>query len=415
MSDTIICRGVRGATTARDNSAEAIIAATRELLEAVVEANAIAADEVASVIFSASPDLDAAYPAVAAREMGWTDVPLLCLQEMAAQGALTRAVRVLIHWNTATPPGDIAHVYLHDARQLRPDLAQRGAALADQRVTIVGLGLIGGSLALALRGQAAYITGVDPDPRAVEMALAEQVVDEATTDLGDAVRDADIVILAAPVRAIIQLLAQVGPLLPPGCLLIDVGSSKGQICAAMRELPGHVMAVGGHPMAGKETPGLRAADGNLFVDRPFVLCPVRHGVPDLAEALVRAVGAFPVPMEAARHDRLTAAISHVPYMLSVALVRTVAAVSLTDPWVWTLAAAGFGDTTRVAASDVTMMQDTLETNRGAVLEVARDARAALDELVAALETEAAGALRAQLTEARAARLAWIGDRKGASS
>ncbi|MCZ7543405.1 MAG: chorismate mutase [Anaerolineae bacterium] len=412
MNNAITCRGVRGATTTTDDSAEAIIGATRELLAALVEANHIAPEEVASVIFSASPDLTAAYPAVAAREMGWTNVPLLCMQEMDVSGALRRAVRVLIHWNTASQPHEIRHIYLHGATSLRPDVVARGAELTDQRVTVVGLGLIGGSLATALHGQAARVTGVDPDPRAVEMAVERGIVDGATTDLEAGVRDASIVVLAAPVRAIIGLIETVGPLLPEGCLLVDVGSSKSAICAAMRNLPGHVMAVGGHPMAGKETPGLKAADGNLFVDRPFVLCPVRHGIPDLAEALVRAVGAFPVPLDAARHDRLTAAISHVPYMLSVSLVRMVAQVGLTDPWVWTLAASGFGDTSRVAASDVTMMQDTLETNRRAVLELARQVRGALDELIDALEQNETAVLSAHLTEARLARLAWIGDRKG---
>ena len=406
-----MCRGVRGATTAHDDSAGAIVEATRELLEALVKANDIAPTDVASVIFSAAPDLSAAYPAVAAREMGWVNVPLLCMQEMPVRDALPRAVRVLIHWNTAKAPDAIQHIYLRDAQRLRPDVVRRGEDLAGQRIAVVGLGLIGGSLALALRGQAAHLAGVDPDPRVVEMALERGLVDSATTDLAAGVRAAGIVILAAPVRAILGLIAQLGPMLSPGCLLIDVGSSKGAICAAMRDLPGHVMAVGGHPMAGKETPGLKAADGNLFAGRPFVLCPVRHGVPELAEKLVRAVGAFPVPLDAERHDRLTAAISHVPYLLSAALVRTVAQVGLTDPWVWTLAAGGFGDTSRVAASDVTMMQDTLETNRGAVLEIARQARGAFDALIAALEAGESEALGAQLTEARAARLAWIGDRR----
>jgi prephenate dehydrogenase len=287
-------------------------------------------------------------------------------------------------------------------------------SLADRRVTIVGLGLIGGSLALALRGKVACLVGVDPNPAVLKMALERDVTDRATTNLEDGVRDANMVVLAAPVRAILGLLDQIGPALREGCLVIDVGSSKSEICAAMWGLPEGVMAVGGHPMAGKETPGLKAADGNLFAGRPFVLCPVRHGIPDLAEALVRAVGAFPVPLDAERHDRLAAAISHVPYLLSVALVRTVAQVGLSDPWVWTLAATGFGDVSRVAASDVTMMYDTLVTNRRAALEMAAEARQALDDLIAALgedEPLALHALRAQLTEARAARLAWIGDRR----
>jgi prephenate dehydrogenase len=161
-------------------------------------------------------------------------------------------------------------------------------------------------------------------------------------------------------------------------------------------------------MAGKETPGLQAAEGTLFADRPFVLCPVRDSIPPRAVGLVRALGAFPLPLNAERHDLLAAAISHVPYLLSVALVRMVAQVSLKDPWVWTLAATGFGDVSRVAASDVTMMHDTLVTNRAAVLQMARQVREALDALIDALDPACDDALelRPQLFEAQASRLRW---------
>ncbi|MBN1285148.1 MAG: chorismate mutase [Anaerolineae bacterium] len=398
-----------------EDTAEAVVAATRELLQAIIAANDIKASEVASVIFTATPDLAAAPPAVAAREMGWTNVPLLCMQEMPVNGALPRAVRVLIHWNTTTPQDKIVHIYLHDAKKLRPDLVQRErpADLIDRRVTIVGLGLIGGSLALALRDQVAHLAGVDADPRTVALALERGVTHAATTGLAEGVRDADIVVLAAPVRANLAIIEQIGPLLKEGCILMDVGSSKTDVCSAMRKLPAHVIAVGGHPMAGKETAGLKAADGDLFVDRPFVLCGVRHGIPRLVEALVRATGAFPLPLEPERHDRLAAAISHVPYLLSVALVRMVAQVSLTDPWVWTLAATGFGDVSRVAASDATMMEDILVTNRAPVVELATLARTALDELIAAIDPNQEGPieLRAQLVEAQAARLGWARDRR----
>jgi chorismate mutase len=117
-------RGIRGATTVNANREETIIGATRQLLEQIVTANGLAAEDVASVIFTATPDLNAAYPARAAREMGWVHVPLLCMQEMAVPGSLEQCVRVLVLWNTDRPPDQIRHVYLGRARALRPDLVR---------------------------------------------------------------------------------------------------------------------------------------------------------------------------------------------------------------------------------------------------------------------------------------------------
>jgi chorismate mutase len=108
---------------AEANTREAILAAARELLEALISANGIDLADVASVTFTATPDLDAAYPALAARELGWRDTALMCLQEMNVPGSLSRCLRVLIHWNTDKRPEDIRHIYLHAAAQLRPDRA----------------------------------------------------------------------------------------------------------------------------------------------------------------------------------------------------------------------------------------------------------------------------------------------------
>lgn len=116
------CRGIRGAITVEANTADAMLSATRTLLEHIVTANELSGDDIASVIFTATTDLDAVYPAVAAREMGWVHVPLLCMQEMAVRGSLQRCIRVLIHWNTDRAPDEIHHVYLGGARKLRPDL-----------------------------------------------------------------------------------------------------------------------------------------------------------------------------------------------------------------------------------------------------------------------------------------------------
>jgi len=117
------CRGLRGATTATANTPEAIHAATRELLTRLIEANDLRADDVASVIFTASPDLTAAYPAAAAREMGWHEVALLGAQEMDVQTGVSRCIRVLIHWNTEKAAHELIHVYLNGAATLRPDRA----------------------------------------------------------------------------------------------------------------------------------------------------------------------------------------------------------------------------------------------------------------------------------------------------
>ena len=117
------CRGVRWATVAKDNTEESILAATRELLERMVEANGIDPGDVASVLFTTSPDLTAAFPARAAREMGWDDVALMCAHEMSVPGDVPRCVRVLIHWNTERAGSEIRHVYLGEAKGLREDRA----------------------------------------------------------------------------------------------------------------------------------------------------------------------------------------------------------------------------------------------------------------------------------------------------
>ncbi len=123
------CRGIRGAISVVENTPEAIHSATRDLLEALIAANALRADDIASVTFTATPDLDAAYPAPAARALGWDAVPLLCMQEMAVPGSLPRCIRVLVHWNTDRPPAEVRHVYLGAARALRPDLMEKGGRM----------------------------------------------------------------------------------------------------------------------------------------------------------------------------------------------------------------------------------------------------------------------------------------------
>ena len=114
-----VCRGVRGATTVEENRAAEIIQATGELLERMVEANRIASEDIASAIFTTTPDLDATFPAQAARELGWQDVALLCTHEMTVPGSLDKCIRILLHWNTEKQAKEIVHVYLQEAESLR--------------------------------------------------------------------------------------------------------------------------------------------------------------------------------------------------------------------------------------------------------------------------------------------------------
>jgi chorismate mutase len=120
--ETVPCRGIRGATTVEANSEAAILSATRELLTALVEANGLSSDDIASAIFTVTPDLTAAFPAQAARELGWRHTALLHAQEIPVPGGLARCIRVLLHWNTGVPQAEVRHVYLQGAVSLRPDL-----------------------------------------------------------------------------------------------------------------------------------------------------------------------------------------------------------------------------------------------------------------------------------------------------
>jgi prephenate dehydrogenase len=286
-------------------------------------------------------------------------------------------------------------------------------------VSIVGLGLMGGSLALALRranGVGAYgrvplppfhayrIIGVARSAETLAAAQAAGAVEAATTDLAEGIAEADIIVLATPVRTILRLLPEVGRYAKPGALVLDLGSTKAQICQAMAALPEHLQAVGGHPMCGKEVSGFTAADADLFRGRPFVLCPLPRtsfAALDLARSLARAAGAQPVILDPAVHDHAVAAISHLPYAVAATLVGTVAAAD--DPLAWTLVSSGFRDTTRIAASDVEMMLDVLLTNREPVLGWLDAFIGQLANLHSALNAGDESALRTQLAVAQARR------------
>lgn len=270
-------------------------------------------------------------------------------------------------------------------------------------ICIIGLGLMGGSLALALKqaGWRGRIVAVSRTPATLAAAEAAGAVDLATGDLAEGVRGAGMVVLATPVRTLLRQIPRVGQYAATGTVVLDMGSTKVEVCAALNMLPPELQPVGGHPMCGKERAGFEAADADLYRGKTFVLCPLpRTSDAGLAVAreLVEAVGAHPLILDPATHDRAAAAISHLPYTLAAALVNTVAAGN--EPLAWSLAASGFRDTSRVAASDVDMMLDILLTNRLPLLDWMRLYMRQLAALYDALAEQDEAALRKLLSAAQ---------------
>ncbi|NVK39948.1 MAG: bifunctional prephenate dehydrogenase/3-phosphoshikimate 1-carboxyvinyltransferase [Oceanospirillaceae bacterium] len=241
------------------------------------------------------------------------------------------------------------------------------------RILIVGLGLIGGSLAKALRERryCRTVIGYDRNAEELEAGLALGVIDEAASDLVSAVSRADIVVLAVPVKATDAVLAEIRPALKPETLLTDVGSTKGNVVEAARAVFGELPPtfVPGHPIAGSEKSGVAAADAQLFERHKVILTLTETSSAKATLAIARmwqATGAEVLQMELARHDEVLAATSHLPHLLAFSLVDTLAAeAENTD--IFRYAAGGFRDFTRIAASDPTMWHDICLANRDAIL------------------------------------------------
>ncbi len=287
------------------------------------------------------------------------------------------------------------------------------ASLDNSRVAIVGLGLMGGSLALRLHGRCRALLAADPDKDTRQLARQLGVVDQVAADLAVVLPQADLVVLAAPVRAILELIHRLPTMLPASptgqtVTVIDLGSTKTEICQAYEGLPAHFDPLGGHPMCGKELGGLGHADGSLYQGAVFTLTALERTSPtarDLALQLVEALGAHPLWLDAHTHDRWAAATSHLPYLLSVALA--LATPLETAP----LVGPGFQSTSRLASSSPTMMADILHTNRENTRQALDRFRTQLDALEAALRDMDDAAMTSTLTQAIEARRLLLGEER----
>lgn len=231
-----------------------------------------------------------------------------------------------------------------------------------RRVAILGMGLVGGSIGLALRKKKVLRTGFDR-PEVLRKALKMKAIDRGAKSLQEAVKETDLVVLAMPVGAILGLLPKLGPLIPAETLITDVGSTKTEICnLALKRLRNFI---GGHPLAGKADGGIENAEAGLFSGQNWFLCPNGNSVAlTRLKSFIRLLGARPVVVEPEKHDRLLAATSHLPQLVSTLLAATVAdLLGGETKGLPVFAGPGLRDTTRLARSPFSVWGGILASNQ----------------------------------------------------
>lgn len=265
-----------------------------------------------------------------------------------------------------------------------------GFSLQHTTIGVVGLGLMGGSLALALKGKCARLLGFDTHPPTLELALSRGIIDHPLplsllpSEEGKGAQ-LDILILAVPVPAILDLLHQLAltNYLSP-IIILDLGSTKREILRAMAALPNNFDPLGGHPICGKEKLGPENADPALYQGAPFILTPLERTTQRairLAKELISAVGAHPLEINADEHDRTLAFTSHLPFLIASALALS------TPPEFAPLAGPGFRSTSRLAGTPAHMMLGILQSNRDHILETIQAFQTSLDKLRIALQCQ----------------------------
>ncbi|MCC7203082.1 MAG: prephenate dehydrogenase/arogenate dehydrogenase family protein [Nitrospirae bacterium] len=277
-----------------------------------------------------------------------------------------------------------------------------------RRMVIIGVGLIGGSLALACRekGIVSEVIGVGRSEQNLKDAVALKAIDSYTFRVEDAVKGADIVILATPVRSLIRLSREIAPHLSPGAIVTDAGSVKGPLTEIENILPLGTHFVAGHPIAGKEKSGVKAAFPQLFQDAKCILTPTAKTDPDAVntvQAMWEAAGARVQRMDPWQHDRIFAAVSHLPHVVAFALVNTLLDLEKESAGIISYSAGGFRDFTRIAASHPEMWRDICLMNRENVLEMLDRYEKSIARLKSMIRNDDADGLHSEFERARQVR------------
>lgn len=250
-----------------------------------------------------------------------------------------------------------------------------------KKITIIGVGLIGGSLGLALKENRPNfkIVGIDKQ-EIIEKAIARGAIDEGTVNLEEGIKEADIVIIATPVKTILNLLTQINSFLKKGCIITDTGSTKGQIVErADKVLSKDIFFIGGHPMAGSEEYGIDSANPHLFQERTYILTPTKKSnliAIEKISSLIKMIGANRLILNPLEHDRIVGAVSHLPQIMAVSLINMVSELvqKENNNNYFKAVGAGFKDMTRIALSPYKVWEDICNTNQENILEMIQEFR-----------------------------------------
>ena len=281
-----------------------------------------------------------------------------------------------------------------------------------KRLAIIGCGLMGGSVALALKraGCVDHVVGYSRQASTRETALRLGVIDEAAAGVATAVRDAEVVLLATPVGALASTLQVIAPHLSSECVLTDVGSTKSDVAAIGKTHLGRHAArfVPAHPIAGKEHAGVEHAEADLYDERKVILTPQPHnalGAIAKVQSMWQVCGGDVISMPAQSHDQVFAAVSHLPHLLAFSYINGLANQSESDLF-FALAGPGFRDFTRIAGANPEMWRDVFKSNREAIQEQIDQFRGALNQFEKALAAQDSGALEAFVARSRELRAPW---------
>jgi len=245
--------------------------------------------------------------------------------------------------------------------------------MQDKKIAIIGLGLIGGSIAKALKDRLniTCITAVDNNESSIRQAIEEGYIQEGSTELNDSVYNSDIIFLCTPVKYTLEYLSLLYGNVKENCILTDTASTKKEIISYINSLDNPPCFVGGHPMAGTEKAGFASSFSHLFENAYYILSPSKNSSKEAFELLteiIKGIGAIPIKLDANEHDIITATISHVPHVIASALVNLVRQSDSPERKMQVLAAGGFKDITRIASSNPQIWESIILSNRQEVKE-----------------------------------------------
>lgn len=259
------------------------------------------------------------------------------------------------------------------------------------KIVVIGMGLIGGSLGMTIKNKdlAKTVVGVSRSIDHLKEAKAKEALDDFSVDPIEVCKDADLVFVCTPIASIVPMIKTISSVLKKGCIVTDVGSSKSQIVSEAEDaMPDGVFFVGGHPMAGSERSGIKAATKYLFEGTNYILTKTPKTSDEVLKKLADFIEKLDVKlsiMSPEKHDMAVAAISHMPLAVAVSLVNAIGGLGQEKDNSLRLASSGFRDTTRIASGNVEMGRDMFVTNKKAVLEMIGNFKAAVEELESSIK------------------------------